>query len=46
MVEVVFSIDDQSGSYAVRPGDRTGTLGEDTEVRVRPKSAAGAIRFS
>lgn len=43
--EVEFSIDDRSGRYAVSPGGRAGTLAEGTEVRFRPESAGGAIRF-
>ena len=43
--EVVFAIDGETGRYAVTPGGRAGVLAEGTEVRVRPESAANAVRF-
>ncbi len=43
--EVVFSIDEASGRYAVTPGGRSGVLARGTEVSVRPRSAAGTVRF-
>ncbi len=43
--EVVFSIDGESGRYAVVPGARGGVLTEGTEVIVRPDATAGKIRF-
>ncbi len=43
--EVVFSIDGDSGRYAVTPGERGGVLAEGTEVIVRPDATAGDVRF-
>lgn len=43
--EVVFSIDGETGRYAVAPGERGGILAEGTEVVVRPDATAGQVRF-
>jgi general secretion pathway protein H len=43
--EVVFSLDADSGRYAVTPGRRAGVLSEGTEAFMLPKSAAGTVRF-
>ncbi len=43
--EVAFTVDAAAGRYTVVPGNRSGTLGGVSEVRVFPEAAADTIRF-